>query len=177
MQYEIREVSGLSPDMTPRQKRTLMSAAGEQLAKEMLSSVTGVPPENLTIVRDRGGKPHLLGQDLHFNISHSGNRVLCAVHTSPIGVDIEQPGCYRDRVARRVCTPEEYAYINGDPVRFLEVWTRKEAYAKLTGRGLALKLKSVAVAGSDGLLPEIHGAYVFTAQQDGYVFSIVYTAT
>ncbi len=175
MQYEVREIPALSPDLTPRQKRILISGAGQALAREMLSAVIGKVPEELAIVRRRNGKPELTTGEMAFNISHSGNRVMCAIHPTPIGADIEQIGGYRDRVARRVCTPEEYAYIAGDATRFLEVWTRKEAYAKFTGRGLSLKLKSVVVADSNGLLPEINGARAITDKADGYVFSIVFT--
>ena len=174
MQYEIRKIAGLSPDMTPQETRTIMSRAGINLAKEMLSAVTGKPENALSFIRDENGKPGLSTGEMAFNISHSGDRVLCAVHSTPIGVDIEQPGEYRDRVAKRICTPEEYAYIGKDATRFLEVWTRKEAYAKFIGRGLSITLKSVVVADSNRLLPEINGAKVITDTVDGYIFSIVF---
>lgn len=159
MQYEIQ----------PRE-----SVSGEQLARRMLSAATDLPPSAFTILRDDRGKPYWQGGNLHFNYSHAGEKLLCAVHTAPVGADIEKIGAYRDRVARRVCTPAEYRYIGGDAVRFLEVWTRKEAYAKYNGRGLGIGLQTILVATETALTPRIENCAVLTAQQDGYVFSVVW---
>lgn len=159
MQYEIQ----------PRSFGT-----GEQLARRMLSAAVGQPPERFCIDRDSAGKPYWVGGNLFFNYSHSKDRLLCAVHTAPVGADIEKIGDYRDRVARRVCTPAEYRYIGKDPVRFSEVWTRKEAYAKYTGRGLSYGLQNIPVATEAALTPQILGCAVLTAQAEGYVFSIVW---
>ena len=152
----------------------LANGSGEQLARRMLSAATGLPPDAVSILRDRNGKPYWQGGELYFNYSHSGDRLLCAVHTAPVGADIEKLGAYRERVARRVCTPAEYRYIAGDAVRFLEVWTRKEAYAKYTGRGLSIGLRNIAVATETALTPTVGNCAVLTAQQDGYVFSVVW---
>lgn len=175
MQYKIIVLADLPQRKDPRQRRATISEQGLAFAREMLSAISGRPPETLRLIRDAHGKPQLADGNLHFNISHSGDRVLCAVHTAPIGVDIEQPRPYNDRVARRICTPAEYAYIGGDAARFLAVWTRKEAYAKWDGRGLSLGLHHIQVADRAALLPEIRGVKVMTAQADGYVFSIVFS--
>ena len=41
------------------------------------------------------------------------------------------------RVAERVFTEAENAYVAGDCAKFFEIWTKKEAYAKWKGEGLA----------------------------------------
>lgn len=152
----------------------LKSGSGEQLARRMLSAATGLPPAAFSILRDCRGKPYWQGGNLCFNYSHAGEKLLCAVHTAPVGADIEKIGDYRERVARRVCTPAEYRYIGGDAVRFLEVWTRKEAYAKYTGRGLSVGLRNITVATETALTPTVGSCAVLTARQDGYVFSVVW---
>lgn len=147
-----------------------LSIMGHALAKEMLSQKA---PSDITFQKTVRGKPYLADSEWQFNISHSGNKVLCGIHNGAVGVDIERPRPYNDRVAKRVCTPAEYAYIGGDAVRFLEVWTRKEAYAKLIGKGLSASLKTIEVASDTALHKEIYGCDVITKVQDGYIYSII----
>lgn len=148
------------------------SKMGHALAKEMLSQKTKA--DTFTFQKTEHGKPYLKDSAWQFNISHSGNKVLCGIHNGAIGVDIEKPREYTDRVARRVCTDAEYAYISGDAKRFLEVWTRKEAYAKLIGKGLAASLVTIEVASDTALHEEIDGCPVKTWEENGYICSIVW---
>ncbi len=149
-----------------------LSKIGHALAKEMLLQKTEA--DTLFFQKTEHGKPYLPDSSWQFNISHSGNKVLCGVHNGAIGVDIEKPRPFNDRVAKRVCTPAEYAYIGGDSVRFLEVWTRKEAYAKLIGKGLSVSLKTIEVASETALHAEVCGHPVKTWDENGYVCSIIW---
>lgn len=145
----------------------------EQFAKavlhEQIGSLADVP-----ILRGAHGKPYLQNRAAAFSISHAGEKILCAVHTKNIGADIEKPRGYLDHVAKRICNDTEYAFINGDASRFLQVWTRKEAYVKLIGRGVSFGLKKVVVADRNGLLSHI-GEYAVQTDSDGeYVYSLVW---
>ena len=76
-----------------------------------------------------------------FNIAHSGNYVACAVADageSAVGVDIERPREGNLRVADRVFTDAERAWMQEDRAdqRFCQLWTCKEAVVKLFGEGL-----------------------------------------
>jgi 4'-phosphopantetheinyl transferase len=82
--------------------------------------------------------------ELHFNLTHSGGLALCAVSWGRrVGIDIEaiRPLARLDDLIRRVCGPAERADLRRlEPERrlrtFLQTWTRKEAYVKMTGAGL-----------------------------------------
>ncbi len=167
MQYRIEKLH--SADTSHAAQHT----AGEALAKEVLSAALGVSTEEIVFLRTAAGKPYVKGHNIHFSISHSEEHVLCAVHEAPIGADVQKITSPRKKVMQRVCTAGEIAYIGDDPVRFAEVWTRKEAYAKLTGKGLGIGLKTIVVADESGLV-NINGYRVVTTTDTAYVYSIVW---
>lgn len=99
------------------------------------------------IVRMEKGKPYFKDvPGLHFNLSHSGDFLLCALSNRPVGVDVE---CLRPRGAalpQYALTAEEYAsYVEkgGDWLAFYTLWTKKEAWAKYTGEGLGKTFRQV----------------------------------
>lgn len=90
------------------------------------------------------GKPYLKSHPYFFNISHSEETVLLAISESEIGADIQWRKPMRDfRMAERFFTPEEqrklreYKSKTESHAFFYRLWTRKEAYGKLTGEGIA----------------------------------------
>lgn len=83
------------------------------------------------------GKPVYRNSDIHFNLSHAGNYVVCAVSDKAVGVDIERQRKNVIRVAKRFFTQAECDWIGNDSLKFSRIWTLKEAYAKLTGEGIA----------------------------------------
>ena len=93
-------------------------------------------------IRRKGlGKPQLIHDFLHMNISHCKGLAVAAVGRMPLGVDAEVPRAVRDSLLEKVCTAEEAAQIRAaeDGGRmFARFWTLKEAYAKYTGKGIAL---------------------------------------
>ncbi len=169
MEYRILTVS-------PADKKQV-SAAGHALAKEMLSKKTAIPADTLCFSKTPEGKPYLPDCDWQFSISHTGNTILCGIHNGAIGADIEKTRPYNDRVAKRICSPAEYTYIGKNSTRFLEVWTRKEAYAKLIGRGLSISLRTIHVASDTTLHETIYGYRVHTVAENGYVYSIIWEST
>jgi 4'-phosphopantetheinyl transferase len=85
----------------------------------------------------------------NFNISHSGNRVVCGLSTNGrVGVDIEfiKPISFEDFQTQ--FTPKEWTAIRGasDPVAaFYRFWTAKESLIKADGRGLGIPLLDLDV--------------------------------
>jgi phosphopantetheinyl transferase len=128
---------------------------GKLLARYALSKLLKVPPDSLAFIYGDHGKPALRDYpDTHFNVSHSGNLVVCAVSSAPVGIDVETlPRQERNfmKIAARCFDIEELSYIQlraSDAelaAAFVEIWTKKEAYIKRDGRGLALPLKSFSV--------------------------------
>ena len=91
----------------------------------------------------KGGKPYLPDfPDVHFSISHSGTMAMCAVSNKGIGADIQLVGNFKEDICNRYFTTVESSYILGNDSayekrkRFFEIWTVKEAYSKMTGKGL-----------------------------------------
>lgn len=126
----------------------LRSLCADHLAREMLAQRSGLPREALQFHTDANGKP-AANVPIHFNVSHSGNFVACAVGDSPVGVDIEELRTVRAALCGKVCTEEERLCVcpNGsfDGTRFLALWTAKEAALKCTGEGLRADLRSFSV--------------------------------
>ena len=146
------------------------SVFGEMLAKEMISKELDIPIESIIINKDENGKPYAENMSIHFNISHSGDYVLCAIGDKPVGVDIEQIREIKSRLIDFVCTNEEKNYVLENEAqkqnRFFEIWTAKEAYFKYKGTGIT-DVKSVNTL--DVEFKEHIESFVF---EDCYVVSI-----
>lgn len=114
---------------------------GSVLAKYMLLKYFQIPFSKQHISYGRYGKPYLRDYpNAHFNISHSGQFVACAVSDRPIGVDIQEIVSYRRDMAKRVFSAEEFSQIESSPDRsaeFTRLWTQKEAYLKMLGIGFS----------------------------------------
>ncbi len=129
-------------------KRTV---AGEMLARKAIAEWCSVAPESIEFGIKELGKPYAKDLAVEFNISHSGDMVVCAVDDKPIGIDIEQIRPIDLAVAKRIFTNEELLYLFGRTpteqdftfatnteilTRFFELWTAKEAYVKCVGIGI-----------------------------------------
>ena len=101
-----------------------------------------------TVHTNDDGKPEAEG--ICFNLSHSGNVVICAASKDNVGCDIEKIGSAPKRVAERFFCEDEIDWIesfaNEDKNReFFRIWTMKESYLKMTGEGLRTALNSFRV--------------------------------
>jgi 4'-phosphopantetheinyl transferase len=97
------------------------------------------------IAYGENGKPYLVDfPDVHFNLSHSGERVMCVISPFEVGCDVEMIKGDRGKLAERFFKPEESAWIkhfetlDAQSEAFYRLWTLKECYMKVTGRGLSL---------------------------------------
>jgi len=93
------------------------------------------------------GKPLLIDENLHINLSHAKSAVVAGFSKTPIGVDVEFiREKYPKIVCKRVFTPTEIKQIeNADSptLAFFKFWTLKESYVKCIGQGLTFPLKTV----------------------------------
>lgn len=131
--------------------------------RHVLASYTGYDASALPFAPG-GGKPSLesrcTGADIRFNMSHSGPVVLVAVAAGrEVGVDVERTGlpidigaiaaiCFCDAertlLSARAGTAREEL--------FYAIWTRKEAYVKAAGGGMALDLPAIDVSSAPALI-------------------------
>jgi 4'-phosphopantetheinyl transferase len=116
------------------------------------------PAQSLRFAVGRHGKPYLVDAalDLRFNVSHAGDRALLALTCGrEVGADIE-----RERpievgdLARRFFAPPESQALQALTAAeqipaFFRCWTRKEAFIKAIGDGLACPLDQFAVSLAD----------------------------
>ncbi len=130
--------------------------AARALLRHVLSRYADCPPDQLCFAYGEHGKPHLVGPSnpLEFNMSHSGDVVLYAVARGrAVGVDVEQQRARSNymRIAERFFSIEEYEALNAlpaadQPRAFYRCWTRKEAYVKARGDGIAAGLDTFSVS-------------------------------
>jgi 4'-phosphopantetheinyl transferase len=113
--------------------------------REQASRRLGVAPEQVTVTRDRLGKPALAdATGLACNVSHSGDVVAVAFAAArEIGVDVEahRDGIDHLDVAAGFMTPGERAAIararrDERAQMFFRQWCFKEALVKALGTGL-----------------------------------------
>ena len=95
------------------------------------------------------GKPYLCDYpQVHFNLSHSGKRVMCVVSAHACGCDVEQVDRRQkqiDMVIRCLAASEQrLAAISA--VHFCRIWTLKESILKLSGEGIVIPLNSFEVS-------------------------------
>lgn len=135
--------------------------AGRGLLRAILARHLDTDPATLCFRYGRRGKPALaIPSDmgaLRFNLAHSYGLALYAVtRAREVGVDLErmQPRL-EEGIAERFFSPREVAALRalpGDRQReaFFACWTRKEAYLKAKGDGLALGLDQFDVSLAPG---------------------------
>ncbi|MCD9026223.1 4'-phosphopantetheinyl transferase family protein [Cohnella silvisoli] len=144
-----------------REEDARRSLMGEMLLRAALVQDWLPSDRILTFRQDGYGKPYLDGiNDIHFNISHSGDWCVCAVSECPVGIDVEQIREQRLEWTNAYLSSEEWDDLRIKRgaerlKRFYEIWTRKESYVKCLGRGLSLGLGTFSVVGEsvNRLLP------------------------
>lgn len=130
--------------------------AGRALLRTLLGKALGKPPRDVALIFTNRGKPLLAGDDaggdaggdIHFNLSHSHGVILLALASGrAVGVDVEKlrekTEC--ERLAARFFSAQESQALLAVPPRhrrraFFNGWTRKEAFLKATGKGIAFGL-------------------------------------
>jgi 4'-phosphopantetheinyl transferase len=118
------------------------------LARELLCA-----PDELRIVTGDSGKPGLACADLCFSAARSAGIALYATsRTMDVGVDVEaiRATADMDGIAARFFSPAERRALACLPpaqrlAASFQCWTRKEAYVKGIGAGLAFPLRTVDV--------------------------------
>lgn len=112
--------------------------------------------DNLNLIdRSDFGKPYLQGGQ-NFNISHSGELVICAISDSQrLGVDSE--------LVRKVNLKDYESSLNEDDQyviknasnkmkAFYRIWTQKESLTKADGRGVFIDMKDIFLRNMEGYI-------------------------
>ena len=116
-------------------------------------------------------KPYIEGNEVFFNLSHSGDYALCVICDTEVGCDIQQIRKVRESVMDRYFHSGEKAYILEGKTeeerawRFTRIWVLRESYIKQTGEGLKRDLHTFYFS-IDKNLPEL---YVQNGSEEQYV--------
>ena len=136
----------------PRVRMKHTSEMGGRLLEYAVSRLYRIGFPELSRSKGEHGKPcFCIHPEVCFNISHSGNLVICAVSDFEIGIDIqEKTRMDTDRIAKKVMSPGEYKkYLTSTERQdfFYRVWVMKESYVKWTGDGITRELHSLPMDG------------------------------
>lgn len=132
--------------------------AGRGQLRRLLGQYLKLNPERVEFDYTPRGKPSLKpgsgAEGCHFNVAHSDELALIAISTTaPVGVDVEliRPMPDAEGIAERFFSPRELAALRSVALAardaaFFRLWTRKEAWLKATGDGIAESLAKIEVA-------------------------------
>lgn len=126
--------------------------------RKILSQYLSVDPGIIQFRKTNNKKPYITFPvtSLKFNISHSQEKILVAVGTDEMGVDIEKikPGFeFKDFIKSYFSSKEQNAILNSSNANetFYKFWTRKEAVLKATGIGIIDNLKEIEICETENL--------------------------
>lgn len=153
--------ASLTPDERERAARLRSDlhrrrfVVGRGLLRAILGTYLGLDPGQIRLAEGHAGKPHLAGIEapIAFNLAHADELAVCAVATRvEIGVDVERVRPLPDMLHVAACCFSErertfLARLAGAERAgaFFRAWTRKEAWLKATGYGLAFGPEGVEV--------------------------------
>ncbi len=128
-----------------------LSCGAYLLLKKLLSDESITNP---TFKTEKYGKAYISNhENIHFNLSHSGKIVLCAISDMEVGVDVEYIDSEIDlNIAKHYFYNREYENImnaKNKSEEFFKYWVLKESYMKYTGLGMNLELDSFEIVIDD----------------------------
>ncbi|MGH1145177.1 4'-phosphopantetheinyl transferase superfamily protein [Bacillus pseudomycoides] len=125
---------------------------GDLLVRSLICEKYKINNDEIKFVYNKHRKPFVKNfSDFHFNISHSGEWVVCITANSNVGIDIEKISEIDARkLAQEFFSEEEFhdlSNINSDEQisYFFDLWTLKESYIKTIGKGLYIPLNSFSI--------------------------------
>jgi 4'-phosphopantetheinyl transferase len=139
----------------PDRRRFIIRRA---VLRQLLAAILKIEPQAIRLEFGAHGKPSVAGQagadGLRFSCSHSADWALIALtRGNELGVDLEQhrPMADTEDLARNFFSLVEINELAGLPPElrlagFFDCWTRKEAFIKAIGLGLAYQLNGFSVS-------------------------------
>nr|WP_180229831.1 4'-phosphopantetheinyl transferase superfamily protein [Bacillus cereus] len=129
--------------------RTLI---GDLLIRSLICQKYKINNEEIRFKYNEYGKPFVENfSDFHFNLSHSGEWVVCTTANFNVGIDIEKVSEIEAlKLAKEFFSADEFydiSNMNSDEQinYFYDLWTLKESYIKTIGKGLYTQLNSFSI--------------------------------
>ncbi|PGD12321.1 4'-phosphopantetheinyl transferase family protein [Bacillus toyonensis] len=133
--------------------RTLL---GDVLVRSIICKRYKIYNQNIKYDYNKYGKPTWKGDiEFFFNISHSGNWIVCIVDNAPVGIDIEQIRPIKLKDISKVFSEKEIEDLNLKTLAdkynyFYDLWTLKESYIKAIGTGFGTPFNSFTIRKIEG---------------------------
>jgi len=150
-----RLFSVVGPDKAARLRRfyrwedTLRGIYADLLIRYLLIRQKNIDNRDISFSDSEYGKPFLSDfPQFHFNLSHSGRWVVGAVDDRPVGIDVERIVPIDLDISKHYFSPDEHLDLVNQPdpqTYFFTLWTLKESYIKIVGKGLSLPLDSFSI--------------------------------
>ncbi|MBQ6997906.1 MAG: 4'-phosphopantetheinyl transferase superfamily protein [Oscillospiraceae bacterium] len=140
---------------------------GHTVGRELLQQLCGGEMPEIAVTEL--GKPYFADNKLHFSISHTKRHAFCCLSAHNVGLDAEE----MDRrvspaLSGKILSPTEqrrHAAAADPNAAILRLWVLKEAYAKLTGKGLGDYLYQTDFDPDDPRIMIIDGCYVAVMEE------------
>ena len=132
-----------------KQERDRRLSAGAGLLIRYCLRKAGISEDKVLL--GNKGKPYIEGENVFFNVSHSGEYAICAVSDIEIGCDIEKIAKANMTLAKKCFSGYEYESLCGCETEeernnlFYRYWTMRESYVKALGTGIATPFGSFGI--------------------------------
>lgn len=156
----------LNPDEVLRRNRYRLATERRRfvitrgILRIVIGNYTNQRPSDVEFAIRLNKKPQLKDyNNLHYNVSHSGDWALIGVANRAIGIDIEkvEPDFFFQDIVADSFNPLEKRYLernDNDPALFYQLWTRKEALVKATGKGIGEDFDQIPSLDGQHQLPQ-----------------------
>lgn len=132
-----------------REEDRVRGLIADILARRCIIRETGLENHQIEFYTNEYDKPFLKGRDdFQFNLSHSGIWVVGVVDKQPIGIDIERIQPIDLDISANYFSPDEHQDLMAQEDKFayfFTLWSLKESYIKIVGKGLSLPLNSFSI--------------------------------
>ncbi|MBU0993048.1 MAG: 4'-phosphopantetheinyl transferase superfamily protein [Proteobacteria bacterium] len=147
----------ISTQKKARINRYIQRSAAQQtlisdlLLRSIIHDKLSMKNSDIHFGQNEFGKPYLLGKDnFYFNLSHSGDWVVCAISDSVVGIDVEKIKPTDYNISKRFFSQDEHEYLTCQKGKqrldtFYDLWTLKESFIKAVGKGLHMSLRDFSI--------------------------------
>lgn len=135
-----------------------------------------------TLAKRESGEPFIRDLDVPVSITHAGNFACACVslRKGRIGIDIERIRPFDDRASFfRIAFPEQNAadLMSLSDIEIMRLWTMKEAFLKIIGKGFAEQLGAVRIHGNEIIYREKHVPLeISTLEIGSHFLSVIFAA-
>lgn len=161
----------------PQYKQYLHNEAINLLIQSVKKEYNLTISEN-DITRDINNKPSLLNYpQIKFNLTHTDGIVACVLSKYLCGIDCEKINKFHLKATKRIFSPAEFEFADNNAERFCKIWTLKECYSKISGKGLSSDLCNISFSlDSDNIVCTDKSSIFFQYSLCNYIVSVGYNS-